>query len=371
VRNVFYLLWKELLELRQDPRTFPLVFAAPIIQLTLLGYAATTDVNNVPTIVVDADRTLASRALLSRFEFSPYFTIVGEHQSTADIDRELITGRAWIALVIPAGYGRAVESGTPATVQILADGSDANSSNIALAFARGLVAGYAEELLTANGPTSPVGRLRAEVRVWFNPQLESRMFMVPGVLALVLLVITTMLTSMAIVRERETGTLEQLNVAPIRRWELIVGKLLPYAGIGLVDVLLVLAVAVFWFGVPMRGSVALLLGLSLCYVLNTLALGLLVSTVSRTQQQAMMTAAFFVMMPMVYLSGFVFPIENMPAAIQPVTYAIPLRYYLVIVRGIMLKGVGFDVLWPQAAGLLLLGTAILTFAMARLKRTAA
>ena len=180
------------------------------------------------------------------------------------------------------------------------------------------------------------------MRVWFNPQLESRNFMMPGVLALLLLVMTTNLSSMAIVRERELGTLEQLNVTPLGRWELILGKLLPYALIGFIDVLLVIAVAVLWFEVPLRGSLRLLLAMSLIYLLRTLGLGLFISTISDTQQQAMMTATFFFLMPMMYLSGFIFPIENMPAVIQSVTYLIPLRYFLVIVRGIFLKGVGLD-----------------------------
>jgi ABC-2 type transport system permease protein len=367
-RRMLHMMWKELLELRQDPRTFPLIFVAPIIQLTVLGYAATTDVNNVPTVVVDRDHSDASRELISRFAFSRYFTIVGVLDSTDQIDDFLYEGRAWIALTVPAGYGEAVAAGTPASVQVIADGSDANSSNIALGYARGLVAEYAQDISARHGRL-PSGNLSADVRVWFNPQLESRVFMIPGVLALVLLLITTMLTSMAIVREKELGTLEQLNVTPLTRWELIVGKLLPYAAIGVIDVVLVLGVVIFWFEVPMRGSLSVLLGLSLFYILNTLALGLLVSTVSKTQQQAMMTAAFFVMMPMLYLSGFIFPIENMPAAIQPITYLIPVRFYLEIVRGVMLKGVGLDVLWPQAAGLLGLGMAILALAAMRSRKT--
>jgi ABC-2 type transport system permease protein len=371
MRRIWFLMWKELLELRQDRRTFPLVFVAPILQLTLLGYAATTDVNDVPTVVVDADRSTASRELTMRFEHSPYFSVVDVLASTDEMDAYLLSGRAWLALSIPAGYGEDIARGTPAVVQAVADGSDANSSNIALGYARGLVAGQAEELIAARAPAGAGrgGHLRADVRVWFNPQLESRAFMIPGVFALVLLVITTLLTSMAVVREKELGTLEQLNVTPLRRWELIAGKLVPYALIGVIDILLVVPVAIYWFEVPMRGSMPLLIGLSLFYILNTLALGLLVSTVSKTQQQAMMTASFFVMMPMVYLSGFIFPIENMPAPIQPVTYLIPVRYYLVIVRGILLKGVGLDVLWPQAAGLLVLGTAILGLAVLRSRKT--
>jgi ABC-2 type transport system permease protein len=192
--------------------------------------------------------------------------------------------------------------------------------------------------------------------------------MIPGVVALILLVITANLASMAIVRERELGTLEQLNVTPLRRWELIVGKLLPYGVIGLVDVLLVVAVAVLWFEVPLRGSCALLLAMSVLYVLCTLALGLFISTISNTQQQAMMTATFFFVTPMIYLSGFIFPIENMPAVIQPVTYLIPLTYFLVIVRGIFLKGIGLELLWPQALALGVWGTAMLSLAVARSRK---
>jgi ABC-2 type transport system permease protein len=371
MRRVMAMMWKELLELRQDPRTFPLVFIAPLLQLTILGYAATTDVNEVPIVVVDEDRSSKSRELIARFEASRYFTVIDVVESTTHIDEFLYRGRAWLSLTVPGGYAEALGRGVPARVQVVADGSDANSSNIALGYASGLVAAYADELAaTGAGGLARGGELRADVRVWFNPQLESRPFMIPGVLALVLLVVTTMLTSMAVVREKELGTLEQLNVTPLRRWELIAGKLLPYALIGIVDTLIVIAVVIFWFEIPARGSVLLLIALTLFYVLNTLALGLLVSTLSSTQQQAMMTAAFFVMMPMVYLSGFIFPIENMPAAIQPVTYLIPVRYYLDIVRGILLKGVGLEVLWREATALFALGIAILVLAVSRSRKTA-
>jgi ABC-2 type transport system permease protein len=215
------------------------------------------------------------------------------------------------------------------------------------------------------------GGIEPRIRVWFNPQLESRHFMIPGVLALVLLVVTANLASMGIVREKELGTLEQLNVTPLRRWELVVGKLLPYGLIGMVDVLLVVGVAVFWFEIPLRGSFLLLVAMSVLYVLCTLALGLFISTVSATQQQAMMTATFFFMMPMIYLSGFIFPIENMPAVMRAVTYVIPLRYFLVIVRGIFLKGIGLDLLWPQAAALAAWGFIMLSLAVARSRKRAA
>jgi ABC-2 type transport system permease protein len=245
-------------------------------------------------------------------------------------------------------------------VQILADGTDSNSSGVALAYASGLIGAFNATLLGERGER--VTGIDGRVRVWFNPELVSKDFMVPGVLALLLLVITSNLSSMAIVRERELGTLEQLNVTPLGRWELILGKLLPYGLVGFVDVLLVVAVAVLWFEVPLRGSLVTLLAGCVTYLLCTLGLGLLVSTISSTQQQAMMTSTFFFLVPMVYLSGFIFPIENMPTVIQWVTTIIPLRYFLVIVRGVFLKGVGFNLLWPQFAALGSWGLTVLALA---------
>jgi ABC-2 type transport system permease protein len=370
------LVLKEFLELRQDPRLFGLVVVAPIMQLTMLGYAATTDVRDVPVVVADGDRTPASRELVARFDASRNFRIIDTVTTTAEIEPYLEGGRAWLALAIPAGYGADVRAHRSVTVQVIADGTDSNSTTVALGYATGLIGGYAQELIEARagevsmmaGATSGID---ARLRIWFNPQLESRHFMIPGVLALVLLVVTANLAAMAIVREKELGTLEQLNVTPLRRWELVTGKLVPYGVIAMIDVLLVVAVAVFWFEIPLRGSFMLLLAMSLLYVLCTLSLGLLISTISDTQQQAMMTATFFFLTPMIYLSGFIFPIENMPAAIQPFTYLIPLRYFLVIVRGIFLKGIGFELLWPQAAALAAWGVVVLSLAVARSRKRAA
>jgi ABC-2 type transport system permease protein len=379
MQRLRFLVWKEFLELRQNPRLFGIVVAAPIIQLTMLGYAATTDVKDVPVLIVDGDRTPASRELISRFEASRNFSIADTVTTVAEIDPYLERGRAWLALAIPAGYGADLSAGRPVTVQVVADGSDSNSTTVALGYATNLISGYAQDLAQAMGDGQGAmgdgqgrgGGIDARIRVWFNPQLESRHFMIPGVLALVLLVVTANLASMAIVREKELGTLEQLNVTPLRRWELIVGKLLPYGLIALVDVVLVVAVAVLWFEVPLRGSFALLFVMSVLYVLCTLALGLFISTISNTQQQAMMTATFFFLTPMIYLSGFIFPIENMPAAIQPLTRLIPLTYFLVIVRGIFLKGIGLDLLWPQALALGAWGGIVLTLAVARSRKRAA
>ena len=365
MQRLRFLIWKEFLELRLNPRLFGIVVIAPIVQLTMLGYAATTDVRNVPVVVADGDRSARSRELIARFDASPNFTVIATVTTVSEIEPYLERGRAWMALSIPTGYGSDVDARRPVRVQVVADGTDSNSTTVALGYATSLIGAYGQEFDV--GPPS----IDPRIRVWFNPQLESRFFMIPGVLALVLLVVTANLASMAIVREKELGTLEQLNVTPLRRWELIVGKLLPYGVIAMVDVVLVVAVAVFWFEVPLRGSFGLLLAMSFVYVICTLALGLFISTVSDTQQQAMMTATFFFLTPMVYLSGFIFPIENMPAVIQPVTYLIPLRYFLVIVRGIFLKGIGLDLLWPQAVALTAWGLVTLSLAVARSRKRAA
>ena len=358
---------KEFLELRLNPRLFGLVIVAPIIQLTLLGYAATTDVKDVPIVVADGDRSVRSRELMHRFDASKSFTVVDVVTTVGEIGPYLESGRAWLAVSIPAGFGADLDNGHVPATQVAADGTDANSTTVALGYATSLIQEYGAE----QGRLQPArGGIDPRIRIWFNPQLESRHFMIPGVLALVLLIVTANLAAMAIVREREVGTLEQLNVTPLRRWELIAGKLLPYGLIGMVDVLLVVAVAVLWFEVPLRGSFWLLLGISLIYVLCTLSLGLFISTISETQQQSMMTAVFFFMMPMIYLSGFVFPIENMPEVIQAVTYVIPLRYFLVVVRGIFLKGVGLDVLWPQVAALSAWGLVVISLAIMRSRKTA-
>jgi ABC-2 type transport system permease protein len=368
VRRVGVLVWKELIELGQDRDLFGIVILAPILQLFMLGYAATTDVRDVPLVVADADRSAASRDLVARFDASPNFTIVNVVTSPNEVDQYLELGRAWIALAIPSGYGEGLGRGSPQALQVIADGSDANSTTVALGYATNLIAGYQQELRAAPKPAeraAAAAAIEPRVRVWFNSRLDSRDFMIPGVLALLLLVITTNLSSMGIVREKELGTLEQLNVTPLRRSELIVGKLLPYALVGLIDVCLVLGVAVLWFEVPLRGSVVLLFALTFVYLMSTLGLGLFVSTISSTQQQAMMTTIFFFLMPMIYLSGFIFPIENMPAVIQPLTYLLPLRYYLVILRSIFLKGVGLEMLWPEALALAGWGVAILSLAVAR------
>jgi ABC-2 type transport system permease protein len=329
------------------------------------------DVRHVPVVFADASRSAPSRTLIARFQGSPYFDVIDTVTTVQEIDRYIERGDAWLAIAIPPDYEERIAEGGTARLQLVADGSDANSVSMALGYASNLVAAHAEELLAERGMAGTAGGVDARIRVWFNPQLLSRDFFIPGVLALLLLVVTSNLSSMAIVREREIGTYEQLSVTPLSRWGLILGKLLPYGLIGMIDVFLVIGVAVLWFEIPLRGSLLLLIAMCGVYLLATLSLGLLVSTMSQTQQQAMMTTIFVFLMPMIYLSGFIFPIENMPYVIQLVTYLIPLRYFLVIVRGIFLKGVGMEVLWPQAAALAAWGLVVLSLAIMRSRKTMA
>ena len=377
-----YVLWrvivKEFLQLRQDKRMIPVIFVAPVIQITLFGFAVNTDVTNVPTVLVDQDRSAASRDLVSRFVNSGYFELVGVEERADAVERWLVTGDAQLALVIGADYGRALTTGQTPGIQVIVDGADASATTVALGYASTVISGQAAEAmvtrlrrLAATGPPPPPGaggRIGLVPRVWYNPDLLSRWFYVPAVLALVLMVMTMILSAMGVVREKEIGTMEQLIVTPIRSWQLLVGKLFPFAVIGFIQTLLVTGVTVWGFEVRLAGSFPLLVALTMLFVLGNLGLGLLVSTIVRTQQQAMMGAAFVLMLPMIYLSGLIFPIENMPRAIQSVTYAIPLRYYAEIIRGIFLRGSGLDVLWPQALVLLIMGVTIMGVAALRFRK---
>jgi len=283
-----------------------------------------------------------------------------------EIEPWLVEGRAQLALVIPAGYGEDAAAGRSPAVQVIADGSDSNSAILGLGYATRIIAGTAaERLLPGMGKA---GRIELVPRVWYNPDLKSRWFFVPAILAMTLMLVTMILPSMAVVREKEIGTLEQIIVTPIRPWQLIVGKLIPFGIIGVVNLLAVTSLVVFLFGVPLRGHLITLLLLSLPFLMTTLGLGLLVSTLVGNQQQAMMTSIFLVMVPMIYLSGLIFPIENMPPPIQVVTRIIPLRYYNNVIRGVFLKGSGFSALWPEMLILVAFGLSALLLASLRFRK---
>ncbi|MFP4705469.1 MAG: ABC transporter permease [Spirochaetaceae bacterium] len=362
MRRVGYLIRKEFQQLRRDRKMLPIVFIAPVIQLLILGYAANLDVTNLAMLVYDADRSAESRALARSFEASEYFSRIGTAENLASVDGRVVSGEADVALIIPADFSRDLAAGKASQVQLLVDGANSVVGSRAVSYAGEIVS----EQNARRSERAPAVELRS--RVWYNPELESRNFMVPGILALLLMVITMLLTSLAIVKEKELGTLEQLNVTPIRPAELILGKLAPFVAIGIVDIGLVIAVVRLLFGIVPAGSVALLVVLSVVFLLTTLGLGLFVSTVSNTQQQAMMTAVFFVMIPMFFLSGFAFPIENMPRAVRAITYVLPLRYYFVIIRGIFLRGVGLPVLWDEALALLVFGLLILGLSAMRFRK---
>jgi len=369
MKPVLSMIRKEFLQLRRDPRMTWIMFATPVIQLLLLGYAANLDVRNIPAVVCDQDHSARSRDFLDGFLNSGYFTLAAEVSRTDEVDGYLDNGEASMALIIPRGFADDIVGRRKAEVLVIADGSESQSATIGINYAEMISARYAAKIgarLFERLEFQGIRRIvvQPEVRVWYNPDLKSRNFMVPGVLGLILLIMTMILTSMAVVREKETGTMEQLIVTPIHPLQIIVGKLLPFVLIGLIDTGIVLAVARWAFEVPVRGSVPLLFGLSLAFMLNTLGIGLFISTISRNQQQAMLTSVFF-MIPMILLSGFVFPIENMPRLFQFVTRLVPLRYYYVIIRGIMLKASGWPELWPQAATLLGLGLAVLGLSIAR------
>ena len=372
MKIILNIIRKEFIQLRQDKKMFGISFLAPILQLLILGYAASLDVSEIPLIVCDMDHSAESRNMTDHFTANGSFSIQGYTERLQDVDGWLDNGRAAVALLIPKEFGKKLGNGTPAPLQVIADGTESSSASIGFSYASMIVMEYSQniilETMLKRGALILPARVVPQIRVWYNPDLKSRNFMVPGVLGLLLMVMTMILTSLAIVKEKELGTLEQLIVTPIRPYQLIIGKLAPFFVIGVIDVVLVILVALLVFALPVKGGILLLIALSIVFLMTTLGLGLFISTISRTQQQAMMTAIFFFMLPMIFFSGFVFPIENMPPVIQGVSYLIPLRYYFVIVRGLFLKGVGLDVLWTQAAALLALGTAILSMSVLRFQK---
>lgn len=362
---------KELLQVRRDRRMLPIVIIAPIFQLLILGYAVSLDVRDIPVVVVDLDHSESSRDFLRAVFNSGYFVEAGREEAAERVDRYLDSGRASVALVIPEGFERDLLAGKPVSFQGLVDGTESQTATIGLNYLEMIARNYNQKIILRALGKMAAGMkpavVRPEVRVFFNPALVSRNFLLPGVFGLLLMVMTVILTAMAVVKEYDRGTMEQLIVTPLRPLDIILGKLLPFFIIGTVDVFLIFAVTRFWFRLPLRGSFLLLLGLSFVYMLSTLSIGLFISTITRTPQQAMLTSFFF-MIPMMMLSGFVFPIENMPRFFQWLTYVIPLRYYLVILRGIFLKGVGLAALYDEALWLLGLAVAINLLSVSRFRR---
>lgn len=363
--RIKHLAIKEFLQTFRLKRRVFFVVVAPILQLLVFGYVATMDVNNVRTAIIDLDKSQESRELIRRLESSGYFTIVTYPGSSAEMTDLLDRGKVLMAVEIKTGFAKHVAKGTPAEVQAMVDGTDSNTALIALSYLNTIVARYSRDLA---GPVAlRTGAADLRTRIWYNPDLRSRNYFLPGVIALIVMLVCLMLTSMAVVQEREVGTMEQLMVTPIKPLELMLGKTIPPAIIGFFDMFIVTLGAVLWFDVPIKGGIFFLTLCTGVYLLSVLGIGLYISTISKTQQQAMM-ATFFFFQPAILLSGFATPIENMPLGFQYVTYLSPLRYFLVIVRGVFLKGVGLDVLWPQVLALFALGVAILLLSAMRFKK---
>jgi ABC-2 type transport system permease protein len=357
---------KEFIHYFREKRTVFFLVATPLIQIILFGYVATMDVNNVSTAFYDLDRSSESRELSRRLEASGYFTIKNLPGSTGEIRDLIDKGDVLCVIQINRGFGKDLQKGIPTEIQVIVDGTDSNTALIAMGYANRIIGKYSMDM-SGTSINANLWRMDLRTRVWYNPDLRSRNYMVPGVIALIVMLTCLLLTSMSIVREREVGTMEQLMVTPIRPVELMLGKTIPAAIVGYFDMALVTAFGVFWFAVPINGAVLLLVFCTGAYLLSILGIGLFISTISRTQQQAM-TATFFFFQPAILLSGFATPIDTMPVAFQYITYLSPLRYFLIIVRGIFLKGVGIDILWPQIVALLVLGTAILAASALRFKK---
>ncbi len=373
MKTIIYFIRKEFLQFKRDPKMFALILVAPIIQLILLGYAANFDVEVVRTAIYDMDKSETSRNYLEQFESTGYFSfdyyVNNYDQLTTHIDNaDVILG-----IVIPRGFEKKIHRRETAQVQAVFDGSDGNTASIAAGYLQGVTQEYSAEIITEmrndlGMKVIPVGSVNSKARVWYNPELKTRNFMVPGIVGLLLMIITLILTSLAVVKEKEIGTLEQLIVTPIQPVQMIIGKLVPFTLLGFAAVVLVITAMNIIFGIAVKGSITLLFISSFIFILSTLGLGLFVSTISKTQQQAMMLAIFLIMMPMVFLSGFAFPIENMPGVIQWITYVIPLRYFMTIMRGIILKGVGIGDLWPQLTAMLGIGIIILGMSVMRFQK---
>lgn len=358
------LIRKEFYQIRRDPRLLRIILAAPVIQLIIFGYAVSTDVRRTALFLVDLDNTQSSRALVDAFTSSGYFRIVGASARPSDLVDALDHADAVVGMEIPRGFAADLAEGN-GRVQLLFDGSNSNMATIARGYAERIVTQFAVE--RNPGVSAPAIDLRT--RAWFNPDLESRDYNVPGVVALIILLICMLLTSLAVVREREIGTLEQLMVSPMTPGELIIGKTVPFAVIGLIDLGLVSTVGILWFDIPFRGNPLLLVVGCMAYLLPTLGMGLLISTVSKTQQEAFMLS-FLVVMPIILLSGFLFPVSSMPWFFQKLTVFNPVRHFLEIIRAIFLKGADIRVLWPQFLWLLGMGVAVMGLAASRFQKTA-
>jgi ABC-2 type transport system permease protein len=365
------LIRKEFIQIVRDPRTLALTFVFPILMLFLLGYAATNDVRNIPLAVFDQDKSDASRQLLDAYRAADYFNFAYEVGSADEIAKLIDSGAARAAIIIPPDYSERINGNTPAQIGFIIDGSDPTLANTALSAATLIGQSRGAEILqqkmVMSGKSGANNVIDIRTQVWYNPEMVSAYYMIPGLIGMILQFLTTILTATSIVRERERGTIEQLIVTPLKPWELVVGKITPYIIIAFWDTVEVLIAGVLLFHVPINGSVSLLLLLCALFLVTTLGIGLFISTVANTQQEAMLTTMFTIM-PSIFLSGFFFPLAAMPRILQWISYLIPLRYFLIIARGIVLKGVGVEAIYPEVIALSIFAVVIMTAAAFRFRK---
>ena len=367
--------WKEFIQIKRDPRSLALALGIPIFMLLLFGYGLSLDIDHVRTVVWNQDASSkTTRDFLLNFKNSKYFRIIGYTDNYRDIERMINSGEVIMALIIPKDFSRWIESGNKAPLQLLMDGSDANTATIARGYVQTVVANYNINLLantlSAHG-VIPLKSVDARTRIWYNMSLTSTWFIVPGVIAMIIMVIAALVTSICIAKEWERGTMEQLISTPVKAPELVIGKFIPYFVIGFLDLSVGVIMAIFLFHVPFRGSYILLIVLSCLFLTGALSQGILISIVARTQLMASQLATLTTMIPTVILSGFIYPIFNMPKALQLVTYLSPARYYIIVLRDLFLKGGGLAVVWDEALFLLLFGTIMLGLAMRKFKKKVA
>jgi ABC-2 type transport system permease protein len=367
LRTVLHIVRKEFIQTFRDKRMLLPIFGAPIIQLILFGYAVTTDIKHISLAVLDYSKTIESRHFISLFTQTEYFDLNFHLDSPKEIDSLLEKGRIKAAVVIPYEFEKNLREGEKTSLQVLVDGADANTATIVQNYLFQIIAQYSQKIFLDLMPKRAFGVISPQPSIWYNPNLKSSVFMVPGIICLILLITTLVLTAMGITREREIGTLEQLIVSPIKAIELMLGKTIPFMIIGFCDIILITLAGKIVFDVPIRGNIFFLLGVSFLFILTTLSLGLLISTISRTQQQAMMTAFFFAM-PAMLLSGIFSPIDSMPKIIQYLTLLNPLRHFGKVVRGILLKGNNFSDLWPQVLVLFVFGVLAMVLSSLRFRK---
>jgi ABC-2 type transport system permease protein len=369
LRTVRAIMRREFTDVRRDRRSLILTFLYPICMLVMYGYGIRYDVDNVPLTILDYDRSAESRDLAEHMLRSGYFHLVRWARSQRDVDRDLNTDASRAAVVIPPQFAAHIRAGEPVSVQAIIDGSDSNTATIAQGYLLAMMAGYSGTVvagqsgaLAAQLSTPPI---ELKTRIWYNPELKSVNFIVPGIIAVIMMIVGAIMTAMSIVKEKERGTMEQILVSPIRPLEMMIGKIVPYVIIAFIDLVIIVCAGYLIFHVPIKGSLLQLTALSLLYLTSSLGTGVFVSTIADTMQSAMLAAIFISLLPSVLLSGFVFPIENMPVAIQLITYLFPGRYFVTAIRGVYLKGVGLSVLWPEALMLLCFSSAIVWLSASR------